>query len=142
MSKLLLKNCVQAHDNCLEVLPHINLYLSTRRLRTIESPGHIKRKSQFFEILYFQEFCISRPGHFLQKLTKNKFAGLRPAPVTYGGAPLPPTKVGANCLAAVVLAHHDHVLCDLALVLRGIRRGGSQDAIQWPRMRLYGPGLV
>jgi len=24
--QLFLTNCVQAHDNCLEVLPHINLY--------------------------------------------------------------------------------------------------------------------
>ena len=28
----------------------------------------------------------------------------------YGAAPLPPTKVGAQCLAAVVLAHHDRVV--------------------------------
>jgi len=35
VSKLLLTNCVQAHDNSLEVLPHIILYLSTRRPQTI-----------------------------------------------------------------------------------------------------------
>ena len=28
----------------------------------------------------------------------------------YGAAPLPPAKVGAKCLAAVALAHHDRVL--------------------------------
>jgi hypothetical protein len=65
------------------------------------------------EILAFQEFCLSRPKHFFQKSTKNhqkKIAGLHPAPTPYGAAPLPQTKLGAKCLAAVVLAHHDRVL--------------------------------
>jgi len=48
VSKLLLTNCVQAHDDCLKVLPHINLYLSTRQPRTIGSPDHMN--SQFLEI--------------------------------------------------------------------------------------------
>jgi len=34
------QNCIQAHDNMLEVLPHINLYLSTRRPQNIGFPGH------------------------------------------------------------------------------------------------------
>ena len=41
VSKLLLTNCVQAHDDCLEVLPHIILYLSTTRLQTLVSLGHV-----------------------------------------------------------------------------------------------------
>jgi len=40
VGQLLLRNCVQAHDDCLEVLPHLILYLLTRWLRTIRSPGH------------------------------------------------------------------------------------------------------
>jgi len=45
-----------------------------------------------------------------QKSSTKKIKVLRPAPPPYGAAPLPPTKVGAKCLAAVVLAHHDRVL--------------------------------
>jgi len=43
VSKLLLTNCIQAHDNILEVPPHIipNLYLSTRRPQNIGFPGHV-----------------------------------------------------------------------------------------------------
>ena len=88
VSKLLLRNCVHAHDNCLEVLSHI-IYLSTRRLRTIESPGHVT--PSVFEILYFQEFCLLRPRRFFQKSTKNHhffFAG----PSSRGCAP--PTHQG------------------------------------------------
>ena len=110
--QLFLTNCVQAHDNCLEVLPHMILYLSTRRPRTIGSPGHVN--SQFFKIMYFSESCLSRPGHFSQKSTKNhqkKFAGLRPASPPYGAAPLQPTKVGAKCLATVVLDNQDRAFC-------------------------------
>jgi len=68
--------------------------------------------SQLFEILYLQEFCFSRPRHFFQKSTKiiKKNRGAVPAPFPYGATPLPPTKVGAKCVAAVELAHHDRVL--------------------------------
>jgi len=69
VSKLLLTKCVQAHDDYLKVLPHINLYLLTRQPRTIRSPGHVN--SQFFKFRYFQEFCLARPRHFFQKSTKN-----------------------------------------------------------------------
>ena len=111
VSKLLLRKCVQAHDNCLEVLPHINPYLSTRRPRTIGSPGHLTPT--------FLKFCISKNSVLQdqdifsknrQKIIKKKFAGLHPTPPHYGAAPLPPTKVSAKCLAAVVLARHDRVL--------------------------------
>ena len=73
VSKLLLTNCVQAHDNCLGVIPHVNLYLLTRQPRTIGSPGDVN--SQFFEILYFQEFCLARQRHFLnrQKIINKNF---------------------------------------------------------------------
>jgi len=40
-----------------------------------------------------------------KKSSKKNFA-----PPPYGAAPLPPTKVGAKCLAAAVLAHRDRVL--------------------------------
>jgi len=110
--QLFLTNCVKAHDNCLEVLLHINLYLSTRRPRTIGSHGHVN--SQFFEIMYFQEFCHSRPEHFFQKnrpkIIKKNFAGPRPVPLPYGAGPLPLTKVGAKCLAAVMLDNQDRAL--------------------------------
>ena len=33
----------KAHDDCLEVLPHIILYLLTRRPRTTGSPSHVLR---------------------------------------------------------------------------------------------------
>ena len=111
VSKLLLTNCVQAHDNMLKVLQHINLYLLTRRPQNIGFPGHTG--TGFFGIPYFQKFCLSRPRKEFQKLTKNHqkyFAVLRPALPPYGAAPLPSTKVGAKCLAAVMLAHHDRVL--------------------------------
>ena len=36
--------------------------------------------------------------------------GLRPAPPPYGAVPIPPTRVGAECLAAEMLAGHDRVL--------------------------------
>jgi len=39
----------------------------------------------------------------IEKIIKFFFAGLRPAPLPYGVVPFPPTKVGAKCLAAVVL---------------------------------------
>jgi len=41
VSKRLITNSVQAHENILEVLPHIILYLSTRRPQNIRSPGHV-----------------------------------------------------------------------------------------------------
>ena len=81
------------------------------------------RNSTFFEILYFQEFCLSRPRHFFQKSTKNhhkKFAGLRPAPPLSGAALLPPTMVDAKCLAAVVLDNQDRALRCQA---KGLQRG-------------------
>jgi len=40
VSTLLLTNCVQAHDNMLEVLQHINLYLSMRQPQNIGCPSH------------------------------------------------------------------------------------------------------
>jgi len=49
-------NCVQAHDNSLEILPHIILYLSTRRPQTIGSPGHVR--------IYFLKSRISKNSVF------------------------------------------------------------------------------
>jgi len=111
VSKLELRNCVQSHDNTLEVLRHIILYLLTKLPQSTGHPGHAG--AGFLEIPYFQKFCPSRPRIFSkdrQKIIKFFFAGLRPAPNPYGAVPRPPTKVGAKCLAAVVLAHHGRVL--------------------------------
>ena len=115
--QLFLTNCVQAHDNTLEVLRHIILYLSTRRPQSTGHSGHAP--AGFFEIPYFQEFCLSRPRNISknrQKIIQKKFAGLCPAPPPYGAAPLPPTNVGAKCLAnnqkaAVMLNNPDRALC-------------------------------
>jgi len=52
---------------------------------------------------------------YLQKKSKKKNTGLRPAPTPYGAAPLPPTKVSAKFLAAVVLAHPDSALGHVSL---------------------------
>jgi len=92
---------------------------------TFEETASSKRSSHsrtdlFFEILYFQEFCLSTPRFFFQKSTKNhqkKFAGLRPAPPPYGAACVPPTKAGAKCLAAMVLDNQDRVLRHSARLL-------------------------
>ena len=110
--QLFLTNCIQAHDNCLQVLPHINLYRSTRRPRTIGCPGHVN--------LSLSKSCISKKSVFQgqdmfsknrQKIIQKKIVGLRPAPTPYGAAHLPPTKVGAKCLAALVLDNQDRALC-------------------------------
>jgi len=45
-----------------------------------------------------------------QKSSKQKIAGLHPAPPPYGAAPLPPTHVGTKFLAAVVLDNQDRAL--------------------------------
>ena len=83
--QLFLTNYVQAHDNNLEVLQHINLYLSTRRPQIISHPGHAG--SRFFEIPYFQEFCLSRPRKFSKnrpKSSKNISRGCAPHPLLTG----------------------------------------------------------
>jgi len=71
------------------------------------------RWNRIFEIPYFKEFCLSRPSYFSknrQKIIKRNFAGLHPAPRPYGAAPLPPTKVDAKRVAAVVLDNPDRAL--------------------------------
>jgi len=56
----------------------------------------------------FQDQEISSKNR--QKIINKKIAGLHTASSPYVAAPLPPTKVGAKYLAAVVLTHHDCVL--------------------------------
>ena len=61
----------------------------------------------------FPRICLSRQRNFPQKSTKNYqffFEGLPSAPPPYEAAPLPPNKVGAKCLAAVVLDNQDRAL--------------------------------
>jgi hypothetical protein len=48
--KILLTKCVQAHDNCFEVLPHIILYLLMTRPRTLGSPGLVTPSFLTFRI--------------------------------------------------------------------------------------------
>jgi len=61
---------------------------------------------------YSQEFCLRRTKKFqkIDKQSSKKIKGLHPAPAA--AAPPPPTKVGANCLSAVVLddQNRDHAL--------------------------------
>ena len=84
--QLFLTNCVQAHDNNLEVLRHIILYLSTRRPQITGHPGH--DGTRFFEIPYFQEFCLSRPRIFFPKIDDKSFKknsrGCAPHPLLTG----------------------------------------------------------
>ena len=109
--QLFLTNCVQAHDNKLEVLRHINLYLSTRRPQLIGHPGHAG--SRFFEIPYFQEFCLSRPRNFSknrQKIIKKNSRGCAPHPLLPGLHPSHPPGLGAICLFAPSLDGPDSAL--------------------------------
>ena len=132
----MLRNCVQAHDNNLQVLQHIILYLSTRQPQRTGHPGHAE--AGFFEIPYFQEFCLSRPRFFPKnrpKIIQKKIRGAAPRTHSLRGY-APPThwaKVGAKCLAAVVLARHDRVLspdtCCLCKFMWEILFGGNH-----PRM--------
>jgi len=62
----------------------------------------------------FWKFRISKNSVFQEqeifpKIDK-KFEGLHPVPPPYGATPLPPTKVGAKCLAVVVLDNLDRAL--------------------------------
>jgi len=90
--KLLLRNSVQAHDNCLEVLPHINLYLSMRRHRTLGCPGHVTPS--------YLKFCISKNSVFQDQdiFSKNrqksskKIVGLSPHPFLTGLRPSHPPR--------------------------------------------------
>jgi len=94
----------------MEVLRHIFLYLSTRRPQIIGSPGHVRTSfwnSVFPRILSFET------KSFFQKSTKKhqiSFRGAAPCTPSLQGCAPPPSKVGAKCRAAVVLAHHDRVL--------------------------------
>ena len=74
-----------------------------RKPGTVGSLGRVNPR--FLEILYFQEFCLSRPRHFLQKSTKNHQKQYRgPAPCTpseLGCAP--PTPQGSVLFACLHL---------------------------------------
>ena len=86
--------------------------MNSRRESPEQSGLPVTRTPSFLKFCIFKNSVFARPRHFFQKSTKNhpkKFAGLRPALPPYGAASLPPTKVSAKCLAAVVLAHHDRV---------------------------------
>jgi len=103
--QLFLPKCTQPHENGLYILPHINLYLSMRQGPHPYSPG--QARTCFFEILHFQEFCLSRQRIFFQKIDKKsskKICGSTPRPsFLWGCAP-------AKCLAAVVLDNQNRAL--------------------------------
>jgi len=89
VGQLLLTNCVQAHNDCLEVIPHIVLYLSLRRPRIVGSPGHVT--PGFLKIRISKNAVFKfEDQFFFKKLTKNHqfvfgcaphpfLTGLRPA---------------------------------------------------------------
>jgi len=88
VSKLLLRNCIQAHDNCLEVLPHINLYFSTRRPRTIGPPGHVT--PSFWKFLLSKNSVFQDQNIFSknrQKIIKKKSQGCTLHPLLMGLRP-------------------------------------------------------
>jgi len=60
VGQLLLRNCVQARDDCLEVqvLPHLIFNHSKRRPQTIGSPGHVTPsllKFRFFKNSVYED---------------------------------------------------------------------------------------
>jgi len=109
-------NCVQANDNNLEVLPHIILYLSTRRPQIIGSRGHIRNTCLNTCLKYrFSNIFVCEDHEFFEKINKksskqNSWACTPP----YRAVPLPPTKMGAKCLSTVVLDNQDCALSQLA----------------------------
>jgi len=58
-----------------------------------------------FNLVFEDQEIVSKRW---QKSSKKKILGLRPEPPPYGAAPLPPTQVSAEWLAAVVLDNHNH----------------------------------
>jgi len=88
VSKCLLRNCVQAHDNCLEVLPHINLYLLTRRPRTIGSPSHVS--PSFFWNSVCSRILSFKTKTFFPKIDKKLSKKVR------GAAPCTPSLWGCT----------------------------------------------
>ena len=67
----------------------------------------------FLKLRIHKNLVFSRTRNFSknrQIIIKKKFAGRRPAPSPYGAPPLPPNKVDAKCLAAVVLDNPDRAL--------------------------------
>ena len=85
VSKILLRNCVQAHDNTLEILRHITLCLSTRRPQNFGSSGHVRTCFLKFRIcknsvFQDQEFFSKNP----QKIIKIKSRGYAPHPLHTG----------------------------------------------------------
>jgi len=74
-----------------------SVYTSTHQSLSLNETGTTPSLSQsrtdlFFEILYFQEFGLSRPRIFFQKSTKHyqKMIGGRPAPLFTGLHPSHP----------------------------------------------------
>jgi len=102
-----LQNCAQPHEDRTYVLPHINLYLSTRHVRSYHSWPE-------WHSLFSSTLSVKTKNLF-PKIDKNcqtkKIAGLRPAPRPYRAAPPLPTQVGTKCLAVVVLDNQDRALC-------------------------------
>jgi len=95
----LLANCVQAHDDCLEVLPHINHFLPLDQTAP-SSQVFWSRNSQFFEIPYFQKFFEDQ-DFFSTNRQKSSilFSGAAPRTPSFTGLlpSLPPRWVQIVC---------------------------------------------
>jgi len=115
VSKLLIRNCIQAHDNTVEVIRQIILYLSTRRPQIIGSPGHVRTCFLNFRIsknsvFQDQEFCPKNP----QKIIKKKSRGCAPHPLLTGLRPLQPPGLGTICLFAPLLNDPDSAFSSMS----------------------------
>jgi len=124
--QLFMTDCVQAHDSILEVLRHIILYLSRRPQNTCRTGdtgvGFLKLRISQNSVFKTKKFSKNRP-----KIIEKNSVWLRPAPTPYGSAPLPPTKVGAKCLTAVVLDNPDRALCYWGAENKTTRRNNNMD---------------
>ena len=102
-----LQNCAQPHEDRTYVLPHINLYLSTRHVRSYHSWPEWN--------CLFPSILSVKTKNLFPKIDRNcqtkKIAGLRPAHRPYRAVPPLPTQVGTKCLAVVVLDNQDRALC-------------------------------
>ena len=109
--------CIQAN---LLVLRHT----IKRQGQIIGSPGHVT--PSFFDILYSQEFCLSRPRHFFQKSTKKyqkNSRGCHPHPHLIGLRQSNPPGLGAICLFVPSLDGPDSALSHKS----NINQSGAQD---------------
>jgi len=91
----------------------------------------------------FLRFRISQNSVFQnqQFFSKNRQQIIKKSPEFFlGAAPLPPTKVGAKCLAAVVLDNPDRALRPTYKYITSKQHSCVQGPLQEPRCRLIQSG--